>query len=239
MAVKQRKSEAPAGAPAWMVTYGDMVTLLLTFFVLLVAMSEVKEDERLRDFMQAVREAFGYVGGERHLPTEEVQVPKNLDEMRVLVLGVLPESFGEANDEGLHGRRDRVEYIRPAEYYQPGARFQFAELSAELSAAEAAAVARYAEQLRGLTTIIEVRGHCSRVPVTGTPFRDHMELSIRRARAVADLLIANGIDPRRIHVVGAGTTQPLTRTAADIAERRRNDVVELLQTDHTIDEFEP
>ena len=58
MAVKKKKAEAPAGAPDWMVTYGDMVTLLLTFFVLLLAMSEIKQDQKMMDFMQAVKEAF-------------------------------------------------------------------------------------------------------------------------------------------------------------------------------------
>ena len=63
MAVKKKAKSQPEGAPLWMVTYGDMVTLLLTFFVMLLAMSEVKKDDRFVDFMQAIREAFGYVGG--------------------------------------------------------------------------------------------------------------------------------------------------------------------------------
>ena len=63
MAVKKKPAAESAGAPLWMVTYGDMVTLLLTFFVMLLAMSEVKKDDRFIDFMQAIREAFGYVGG--------------------------------------------------------------------------------------------------------------------------------------------------------------------------------
>jgi chemotaxis protein MotB len=234
-----RKKRATAGAPAWMVTYGDMVTLLLTFFVLLLAMSEVKEEERLIEFMQAVREAFGYIGGGRQLPTEELQIPKNLNEMRVLVVAIHPEDLGYTHDEGPQGKRDRVTSIRPGNHYQPGGRFQFPELSAELNEADVARLAEYAKQLRGYTTLIEVRGHCSRRPVDGTPFIDHMDLSIQRARAVAAVLIDNGINPQRVHVVGAGTNQPVTRSSPDADERRRNDVVELLQLDQTIDEFQP
>lgn len=239
MAIKKKEEKAPEGAPAWMVTYGDMVTLLLTFFVLLLAMSEVKKDQRMLDFMQAVKQAFGYVGGDRHLPTEEVLMPKNIDQMKVLVMAIHPENFGHTSDEGPRGVRDRVDTIRPGEHYQPGGRFHFSELSAELTTAEAEKIAQYARQLRGHTTLIEVRGHCSKRPVDGTSFADHWDLSYQRARATALLLVKNGIDERRINIVGAGTTQPLARSWYDATERGKNDIVELLQIDRTIDEFQP
>ncbi len=38
---KEKKEECPAGAPAWMTTYSDLVTLLLTFFVLLLSMANM------------------------------------------------------------------------------------------------------------------------------------------------------------------------------------------------------
>jgi chemotaxis protein MotB len=239
MAIKKKKEAAAAGAPAWMVTYGDMVTLLLTFFVLLLAMSETEQTQKMMDFMQAVKQAFGYTGGAQHLPTDDVLVPKNMDRMTVLVLPVHPENLGHTSDEGPHGQRDQVTNIRPGNHYQPGGRFQFAELSAELSKTETARIAEYAKQLRGYTTLIEVRGYCSKRPVDGSPFADHMDLSIQRARAAAAVLIEHGINPQRIQVVGAGTTQPITPSSSDAGQRQRNDVVELLQIDHTLDEFQP
>lgn len=239
MAIKRKRAAVAAGAPAWMVTYGDMVTLLLTFFVLLLAMSETEQTQKMMDFMQAVKEAFGYTGGARHLPTEEVLVPRNIDQMTVLVLPIHPENLGHTSDEGPLGKRERVTNIRPGNHYQPGGWFRFAELSAELNEAEVARIAEYAKQLRGYTTLIEVRGYCSKRPVDGTPFADHMDLSIQRARAAAAVLIENGINPQRIHIVGAGTTQPITRSSSDVGQRQRNDVVELIQIDHTMDEFQP
>lgn len=43
MAKKQKQEEAPAGSPAWMSTFSDLMNLLLCFFVLLFAMSSVDE----------------------------------------------------------------------------------------------------------------------------------------------------------------------------------------------------
>ncbi|MCL2002683.1 MAG: OmpA family protein [Oscillospiraceae bacterium] len=41
MAKKKNEEAPPPGAPAWMATYGDMITLVLTFFVLLFSMSSL------------------------------------------------------------------------------------------------------------------------------------------------------------------------------------------------------
>lgn len=41
MAKRKREETPPAGSPAWMSTYGDMVTLLLCFFVMLFSMSTI------------------------------------------------------------------------------------------------------------------------------------------------------------------------------------------------------
>jgi chemotaxis protein MotB len=58
LARKKKKKDAKSGAPSWMVTYSDMVTLLLTFFVLMISMSQVDKVK----FFQAVGSLRGALG---------------------------------------------------------------------------------------------------------------------------------------------------------------------------------
>ena len=42
------EDDGPPGVPEWVVTYGDMMSLLLTFFIMLVSLSEVVADQKYR-----------------------------------------------------------------------------------------------------------------------------------------------------------------------------------------------
>jgi len=55
---KEKKKSCPAGAPMWMVTYSDMVTLLLTFFVLLLSMASM-DPVRFTQASNSLQDAFG------------------------------------------------------------------------------------------------------------------------------------------------------------------------------------
>ena len=60
---KKKKVEKGApGAPLWMVTYSDMVTLLLTFFVMLLAMAHFEDVGRVQAVLQSIRTALGTGG---------------------------------------------------------------------------------------------------------------------------------------------------------------------------------
>ncbi len=55
---KQKPQKCPVGAPAWMVTYSDLVTLLLTFFVLLLSMASM-DPVRFTEASSSLKDAFG------------------------------------------------------------------------------------------------------------------------------------------------------------------------------------
>jgi chemotaxis protein MotB len=44
---KKKKDKPDEGIPVWLITFGDMMTLLLTFFVLLVSMARIDERRKL------------------------------------------------------------------------------------------------------------------------------------------------------------------------------------------------
>lgn len=53
-----KEKAAPAGAPAWMVTFADLMSLLVCFFVLIISFS-VQDEQKLQVVAGSVRDAFG------------------------------------------------------------------------------------------------------------------------------------------------------------------------------------
>ena len=66
MAVLEDNGDDGGGVPEWVVTFGDMMSLLLTFFIMLVSMSEVKEQERYQAMVDSIRQRFGHDHGGLH-----------------------------------------------------------------------------------------------------------------------------------------------------------------------------
>ena len=50
--------ECPEGLPEWMATFSDLVTLLLTFFVLLLSFAKTETD-KYKSALGSIRDAFG------------------------------------------------------------------------------------------------------------------------------------------------------------------------------------
>lgn len=59
---KRKEDAPPAGAPAWMATFSDLMNLLLCFFVMLFAMSSI-EEAKLQEFVAAMNNTFSIFDG--------------------------------------------------------------------------------------------------------------------------------------------------------------------------------
>jgi chemotaxis protein MotB len=62
MAKKKKPPDPPIGVPPWMLTYSDMVTLLLTFFIMMLAMANFDDIQKIQAVFKSIRKALG-VGG--------------------------------------------------------------------------------------------------------------------------------------------------------------------------------
>jgi flagellar motor protein MotB len=92
---------------------------------------------------------------------------------------------------------------------------------------------RVKELVRDISTSpdhrVVIEGHTDNMPIKSsfeTWYRDNMDLSFLRAKAVADLLVSNGVSPERISVIGYGDTRPIAsnKTVEGRAKNRRVEV---------------
>lgn len=235
----KREKDKQDGAPMWVVTYGDMMSLLLTFFVLLVSMSELKRDVRFKKVMESIRIAFGHEGGIGRTPTEEpplVSLVKRLMEIQI------PKEImhiGSSPDPGIEARHFRVTEVRDGVKITFGGALRFERFSARLLPKSELALAPFAERIRGLNNIIEIIGHTTQEPLPDDcGFRNRDELAFARAEVIRDHLQQLDINPARMRLISAADREPFYKEAYTEERRARNRRVEIVVRESLIGDYE-
>lgn len=210
-----------------MVTYGDLMSLLLTFFVLLLSFSTISEE----DFQEALLSLQGALGV---LPDQLTYVQvnpqprptrpshKSIEELarkmrrKLQVMGKLEEVKVEFDQEG--GLNIRLPSEILFESGQP-------ELRQEAYGVLDDMAVLFNEMPEA---IFEVRGHTDNRPVSGQgEFRDNHALSVARADIVARYLSQEGgIDLNRFEITGSGAGQPIAPNST-VEGREANRRVEI------------
>ena len=175
---------------AWLVTFTDLVALLLTFFVMLFAMSKV-EQRKWQNLTDALAQDLNAV---REVPTALASEQLGIEGVRVLAgtdldyLAALLNQNMAADprlQQGVLGRLDdRLVIALPGDLL-------FASGSSSLAETGREAVAALGSLLRRLDNRIEVAGHADpRRPVGG--YASNWDLSLTRALRVAEVLSQAG-----------------------------------------------
>jgi chemotaxis protein MotB len=236
---RRKKPVVKAGAPEWMVTYGDMVTLLLTFFVMLASMANFNDvDERFMAAVRSIREALGMRGQVGTAMDPSVDFHSLLHKLESIVKPDLPQDYGDSEDEGIHGKNFRLRRIRDGMEITMGGPVLFEPFSTTLSDDARAKLEQIGEALRGHRNKIEIRGHAAEEPRPADwTYHDAMALSYARAEAVADELIQQGVDERTLRLVAVGANEPVAQEVYDLAKRGDNRRVEIVVRESLIDDY--
>lgn len=223
------QEDPPAGVPEWVVTYGDMMSLLLTFFIMLVSMSEMKTDDgKYRAMMDALEQVFGPNFGRYSAPGDSF--PTSSMFSKLASLGVSADGGMEKSNrkaKGAGGPNDTVKRIRDGKVVTLGGPAVFERFSAEIGPQLEKDLELLLVVFADKTNRVEVRGHATPEPLPpDSPYKDAMDLSFARAHAVAKFLMARGIPRERIRVSAAGDSEPrnLVRGADAQSVNRRVDL---------------
>ncbi len=233
-----RKSKATeVGAPAWVVTYGDMMSLLLTFFIILVSMSELKRDHKFQRVMESLRIAFGYRGGSGHVPTDQTPQTSLIIDLTTLKIPDI-RSIGSSRDKGVDGKSPRVENIRKRQDVFSGA-LRFERFSDQLLRGKEELLSRFVDKVAGRTNLIEIVGHTTLEDLpAGARFAGKDDLALARALKIRDKLVGLGLLPEQLRVISAADHEPLVSQAYSEERRARNRRVEIVVMETLIQDYD-
>ncbi|SFV75701.1 Flagellar motor rotation protein MotB [hydrothermal vent metagenome] len=235
MAKKQKCPDCPQCLPEWLAAFGDLMSLLLCFFVLLLSMSSMDAKK--------VSEAIGSLSGamsvlEGGMQTEvskkriqEASPIENTDETSETVNRVqqtvqdINEMEGKGQGEAISVKEAEDGFVirLPASLlFKPGS----ATIENEDALLFLKRIALIIEELP-TDLHVSIEGHTdNQPPGSNSPFKDNWELSVYRALAVLHELINDGIQPKRLSAAGFAQYHPLA-TNATKSGRQKNRRVEI------------
>ncbi|MBU8905214.1 flagellar motor protein MotS [Desertibacillus haloalkaliphilus] len=216
--MKRRRRKVDQGAPKWMVTFSDLMTLILVFFILLFSMSVV-DAERFRAISESFqqRQIFDYFPSaiEFDHPDEssgmvdpfEDDYIDDRDDMIMDELHEEVQQFIDANDLTDHisaTRDDRGVVL----VLQEQTLFETAE--AEVLATAEPFLDKVGVLLTAIPNMVKVEGHTDSRPIATYRYPSNWELSGARASSVIRYLIDNhALNPQRFIATGYGDTRPV------------------------------
>jgi chemotaxis protein MotB len=206
MARKKKKSES-GGAPAWMVTYADMVTLLLTFFVLLLSMANM-DSQKFKDALGSLRGAFGIFGSAARTEVSKPKVisfaPMDDDYTQRLyqrVQIVLSRLQIDRDIELVKDRGAVVLRVKEAILFEPG--------SSSLKESAHPVLRKVASLIRPMPLAVRIEGHTDDTP-GNNPAVTNWDLSVQRAVATLKFMAGEDLIPLdRLAAVGYGDQRPV------------------------------
>ncbi len=233
---RRHKHEEHANHEAWAIPYGDLITLLLAFFVVMYAMSSVNEgkyrvlsDSLVAAFKGAPKTLEPIQVGEKQLgPGADLAIniarqPMINGQPQRAIQPIALAQHGQQQLDELAGVADEVEQSmsdlidrelvtvrRHGKWVEVEIRTDilFPSGVATLSPPAEQVLQQLADTLKPFPNSIRVEGHTDNRPINTPAFPSNWELSAARAASVVHLFTRAGMDPARLAVIGLGENRP-------------------------------
>lgn len=224
--------------PEWVLTYGDLMSLLLCFFILLAAFSEIKKPREYAQAVQSMQKALNQSGGRGLIHGGQTRRTPNPSHAPRTGPGD-NRSDSDSNATSTSGRDEAVSRIHEGKLFAVGGVTGFEAGSWELAESDKDSLRDFAEKIKGQNYKIMVRGHAWGIEDKSTGL-DYTDLSFKRARAAADFLADEcGIRRELLMPVAVGNAEPYIADRANTAGTQANRRVEVMVTEVLLEELHP
>jgi len=227
--VRRRKHDSEhENLERWLLTYSDLITLLLAFFIIMYSMSKI-DSKKFGEMQEALS---GVLKGGTLVVKQGNQIGA-LSGQGVLKIGFM-KSLGDAVKRDFQGlgnenlvntevtERGLVIHIMESALFEAG--------KAELTDEAKKTLSIVARHLASLPNHIRIEGHTDNLPIRTPVFPSNWELSSARATEVVRFFIDDfRVKPEMISALGYGEFRPLipNNTPENRAMNRRVDIVVL------------
>ncbi|MFH2056561.1 MAG: flagellar motor protein MotB [bacterium] len=237
--IRKSKIDDQEHSDRWLLTYADLLTLLLAFFVLMYGMSKI-DAKRFGQMAQGLQGVFhGNEGSEAR--DEQLLIPgagmlkvgtlKQVQQEINVLAGTVgdvestPATTGAAQTITTEmTERGLVVHIRESALFESG--------KAELKESARLLLDTLAHEFKNLSNHLRIEGHTDSRPISTERYPSNWELSAARASAVVRYLIAeHKFSPDKLSALGFGEFRPRASnsTPEGLARNRRVDIVILTE----------
>jgi chemotaxis protein MotB len=237
---RRKKSGEEEGQAPWLITYADLMSLLLTFFVLLLSFSTL-EERKVKEALSSLKGALGVLPRsiqpmarpEPKPPT--IQKPTREEQVKTKVGKFRRQLRSKGLERQIQaGQRDRgiLNITLPASVLFRSGSAQLLESAYEVLRQDVAELLRF--HMEEYDSGIRIEGHTDDVPIVpgsqvAERFPTNWELSTARALSVMRFLTEQAnLSEDAFSVAGYGPNKPLRRPANLEENRRLNRRVEII-----------
>ncbi|MDX8389616.1 MAG: flagellar motor protein MotB [Mariprofundaceae bacterium] len=222
---KKYEPEVNPDPEAWMTTFADLVSLMLTFFILLVSMSTM-DKTGLQDISSYFQKAVSVLSaGEK----TELQIIPPLELQKVispreLMLAMRQNSHAILKNSTLEHKIKAV-IIKNRLILRMNNAILFAEGSAKLNPEHLKSLHRLGKMLATAPGKIRIDGHTDHAALPqSSRFSDPWSLSLARSASVLHVLESQGVNPARLSLAGYGPSRPVSTDATPFGRNRNRRV---------------